>query len=154
MNKLTAITGVFLSFLIVISFTSCKKKINGCTDATADNYSVEANIDNGSCGYHGNLTTWYDNTTRDSLLANNIASVTVFVDNETFLNINPAFVLWSAEPECSTTTVGNWVSFQGVKSKTITLNVKAYDSSNAVVREWTESILMQNDVCELYQIVW
>jgi len=38
-------------FLIigVITFNSCKKTVNGCTDATADNYNSNATDDDGSC---------------------------------------------------------------------------------------------------------
>lgn len=38
-----------LSLLMVFSLTSCKKR--GCTDPTAENYSVDAEKDNGSCTY-------------------------------------------------------------------------------------------------------
>lgn len=36
----------------IISLNSCKKKISGCTDATATNYTTEATDDDGSCTYN------------------------------------------------------------------------------------------------------
>lgn len=37
--------------VIIVGLTSCKKEIYGCTDATAENYSTYATVDDGSC-YH------------------------------------------------------------------------------------------------------
>lgn len=140
--------------ILSMSILSCKKDINGCTDPTSDTYNVEANIDNGSCEYHGNLTNWYDNTTRDSLLANNVASLTIYVDNEVVQNINPIFVLWSSQPECSTTAIGNWIKMQGTKSRTISVTARALDSSNVEVRNWVQTMTINAGECELYQVIW
>jgi hypothetical protein len=149
------ITKVIVSiFIVTISIVSCKKEVNGCTDATADNYNVEANKDNGSCNYHGYLVPWYDTITRDSLLSNNVASVGVYVDNEVFQNFYPTFIMWSFEPECSTTTIGNWISMQGTKNRSISVTVKALDSSNVEVRNWVQTLTVQSDECELHQIIW
>tara|TARA_B100001540_G_scaffold305126_1_gene315667 strand:- start:2301 stop:2837 length:537 start_codon:yes stop_codon:yes gene_type:complete len=41
---------IFL-FCLCVFLSSCKKDIEGCTDNTAMNYDVEANLDNGSCIY-------------------------------------------------------------------------------------------------------
>ncbi len=38
-------------FCLCVFLSSCKKDIEGCTDNTAMNYDVEANLDNGSCIY-------------------------------------------------------------------------------------------------------
>ncbi len=140
------------SFLM--AFSSCKKNANGCTDPTSDNYDNEANVDNGSCNYHGNLVAWYDTITHDSLIANNVASVTLKVDNETFQNINPTFILWSNQPECNTTTTGNWIIMQGVKSKSVLVTAIAFDSSNTVIKSWDQSITINAGECELYKIIW
>ena len=144
---------LLLVILSLINF-SCKKDINGCTDPTSDNYNVEANLDNGSCYYHGNLTNWYDTTTRDSLLANNIASVSIYLDNEVFQNFDPNFIFWSSEPECSNTTIGNWITMEGTKSKTVSITAKAFDGANVEIRNWSQTITINAGECELYQLIW
>ncbi|MEX2483776.1 MAG: hypothetical protein WED10_04435 [Brumimicrobium sp.] len=140
--------------MFFISATSCKKEIKGCTDSTADNHMVEATVDDGSCNYHGKLTSWYDTETRDSLLNNNIASVGVYVDGENYVNYNPTFILWSDEPECSITTIGNSIQIDNTKTRTISLTVRALDSTNTEVRQWIQSMNINSGECELYKITW
>ncbi len=147
--KITIICAIFSMAIL-----SCKKNVSGCTDPMSDNYTAEANVEDGSCNYHGNLIAWYDTITRDSLLANNVASVTIFVDNETFQNINPSFILWSSQPECSTSSIGNWITMQGVKNKTISVTAKASDGSNSEIRSWSQSMTINAGECKLYQIIW
>lgn len=154
MKTQKVILSTILVFMLFISAVSCKKDVKGCTDPFADNQMIEATIDDGSCNYHGNLTSWYDTETRDSLLANNIASVGVSVDGESFINYNPTFVLWSVEPECSTTTIGNWILMDDTKTRTISLLVTALDSTNAQVRQWNQLLNIKSSECELYKITW
>jgi len=41
----------FFAFLIILSATSCKKEVEGCTDTAADNYNPDANESGGECFY-------------------------------------------------------------------------------------------------------
>jgi len=46
------------SIIVAITFASCKKE-QGCTNSIADNYSITAEEDNGSCYCNGKIT--FDN---------------------------------------------------------------------------------------------
>ena len=140
-------------FVLAIFAVSCKKDISGCTDPYSDNHNVLAGVEDGSCNYHGYLSSWYNNVTRDSLLANNIDSLTVFVDNQTFASFNPTSAQWSAEPECSS-MIGNWITMPATQTRSISLIVQGFDDSDNVVRQWTETLEIQRDSCELYEIIW
>ncbi len=112
---------LFLSLLFLgFSGVSCKKEIPGCKDEEADNYLYGATEDDGSCTYSGQLSFWYDNETRDSLVANDAENVFPFVNDSVSTNIYPDFVLWSAQPDCKTNSVGRLqVSLGHEKSKMI-----------------------------------
>jgi|GEM_PF-1419365 len=61
------ISGLFL-IIALASFNSCKEKITGCTDDTADNFNSNATEDDGSClhskhvgdSYGGGIVIWVD----------------------------------------------------------------------------------------------
>lgn len=42
----------------MFAITSCKKTIRGCTDSNASNDDVQANENDGSCKYTGQVTFW------------------------------------------------------------------------------------------------
>lgn len=135
-------------------FLSCKSDIPGCMDPSSDDFNPEATMDDGSCSYHGNLVAWYDTNTRDSLLANGVASVGIYVDNEIFQNIIPSFIIWSSQPDCSNQGIGNWITMQNEKSKYINITVKALDGANVEIRSWNQTVTINASECELYQLIW
>ena len=146
-NKLRLIG--FIS--VIIAMSSCKKDVEGCTDSTATNYNASANSDNGSCNYVAEISFWYDNATRDSLIANGVGSVTPFIDGTNLINVYPIYSLWSSQPDCKTNAVRLTVDLGHEKSKSVIFKV-AYDSLSNVVLE--DTFMMTNGECELYQIVW
>ena len=81
------------------------------------------------------------------------SSVNILVDNESFQTIFPPFILWSAQPECSTSTIGNWITMTGTQSRTISLHVEAKNGA-ALVQQWDETITIEGNHCELYKITW
>lgn len=54
MKKITQI--VLVSAISAFSMFSCTKP--GCTEENATNYSVDANEDDGTCNYRGDITFW------------------------------------------------------------------------------------------------
>lgn len=49
-----------ICLITVFIFTSsCKKRVSGCTNITADNYNSNADDDDGSCKYSGDVTFYY-----------------------------------------------------------------------------------------------
>jgi hypothetical protein len=47
-----------LMLVLLLSMTSCKTTVNGCTDSSAINYNSKATQDDGSCQYGGQLIFW------------------------------------------------------------------------------------------------
>lgn len=52
------VRNLLIFMILVILTSSCKKKVPGCTDASATNYNSSATSDNGSCTYNGSVTFW------------------------------------------------------------------------------------------------
>ncbi len=73
-NISVLIAVIFLSTL----FVSCKKRISGCTNASADNFNTDAVDDDGSCKYSGDVTFYYRAAQSQSITpAINQATVTI-----------------------------------------------------------------------------
>jgi len=49
---------LFAAMLLISTMSGCRKDIYGCTDPTATNYAPNANVDNGTCKYYGNIMFW------------------------------------------------------------------------------------------------
>ena len=88
---------LFYSLFITLTFSSCKKE--GCTDSKAENYSEEANEDDGSCEYAGEVVVWWNQTTSDNLMNDGIDGLYLFLDG---VDSGQSWtgVYWSSAPSC------------------------------------------------------
>ncbi len=133
-------------------FVSCKKKdINGCTDTDAVNYAYEANTEDGSCLYSGEISFWYDNQTRDSLLSNALGAVIPYVNDSSMINVYPQFISWTQEPDCHTNAIRVNVDLGHQKSKFVKFSICYDNLANVAIQD---SVMVSNQGCNLYKIVW
>ena len=56
--KIKALVTISIISIGLIAFSSCSKKVSGCTDSAAGNYTSSAEEDDGSCYYTGDVTFW------------------------------------------------------------------------------------------------
>ncbi len=96
MKKISFIPfGIFL--IAGILFTGCKKE--GCTDGDATNFSEEADEDDGTCKYEGEVIFWYGKATSEFLVGDGAQTLTYYVDNA-IVGSTAATVFDTAEPAC------------------------------------------------------
>jgi len=89
-----------LLFLIFLSFLySCKKNVNGCIDAWANNNCQNCNsATNDLCEYSSDGVFWYQSSTGDSLEANGIYSLSYYIDDQ-FIGTSPVYHgYWPLDP--------------------------------------------------------
>ena len=98
-----------LGCLATLAVVSCKK-VEGCMDADATNYNVEAEKDDGSCTYNysGEISFWFNESRSNDLVFSGVTSLTVYFDDVSVGTIDPSE--WAVGPECNgenrfTTTV-------------------------------------------------
>ncbi len=74
---------ISLTILIALSINSCKKKIYGCTNWDALNYSLSANTDDGSCFFASDI-----NTDKQRIFIENF---NLTFTNQSFYSYSPSF---------------------------------------------------------------
>jgi hypothetical protein len=93
--KLTFTTLLFSSLLML---SSCTKE-QGCKDGNAVNFDSEAEEDDGSCTYEGQVVMWYGEAVAGSLVENEITSLTYYVDGQ-IVGSSAASIFWTSAPTC------------------------------------------------------
>lgn len=90
-----------LAFTAIISATAilsgCKQE--GCTNPDAVNYSSEADTDDGSCTYEGEIVFWYGQAASELVVDYAGKSLIFYVDGQ-LVGSTAAAVYWNSAPDC------------------------------------------------------
>ncbi len=125
-------TVLFSAFTI----SSCGADTPGCNQATATNYDVKADANDGSCRYICDATFWMDSTTVANFATAEVTSLTYFLDGFDF-GSSGVTTPYASAPECGATgTLSISYNLNKEQSKTAVLVVKNQDD----VEVYTTSI--------------
>jgi hypothetical protein len=93
LQKLTvlALTGA------VVALSGCKQE--GCTNPDAVNYSSDADTDDGSCTYEGEVVFWYGAAASQMVIDYYGKSLEFYVDGQ-LVGSTAAAVYWNGAPDC------------------------------------------------------
>jgi hypothetical protein len=140
---------LLILLVAIVSFSSCKKE-EGCTDPTATSYNSEAEVDNGSCQYEGEVVFWYGSSTSQGLIDFDSNSLTFYVDG-VVVGSTSSSVFWTAAPNCGdnasitvTENLGN------VKSRSLIYSVEDQDGYEL----WSDIVNFEANTCEAIELVW
>ena len=140
---------LLILLVAIVSFSSCKKE-EGCTDPTATSYNSEAEVDNGSCQYEGEVVFWYGSSTSQGLIDFDSNSLTFYVDG-VVVGSTSSSVFWTSAPNCGdnasitvTENLGN------VKSRSLIYSVE--DQDGYVL--WSDIANFEANTCEAIELVW
>ena len=118
-------------FILIMTMSGCHRDIYGCTDPAAANYARNANVDNGSCRYNGNVMFWFDRN-------NGVGTVTI---NGQSANIN-GFVTGGV-PNCGNNVSANFTLQEGSY---------IYSASATNGLTWNDTATVFANNCQLYQL--
>ena len=143
MKKVMMIVGTgALMAIAPLTFTSCGKK--GCTDKDAENYCSECKKDDGSCTYEGSVQFWYNQSTSQYLVNNDITGLEIYVDGE-LIGSYATTVYFTSAPNCSESSVVRKTKDLG-KSKSASGSYVVKDSETGTTL-WQGSFTYQANTC-------
>ena len=145
-KKLLSLTAIFV---FCFAFTSCKKE-EGCTDKNAANYSVDAEEDDGTCTYKGNVVFWYNQATSEGLQFDLSSSLSFYVDG-VIVGSTATSQYWTGGPVCGANgsiTVEKDLGL--VKSKSYSYQVK--DDWGDVI--WSGNVSFDANTCLAFELTY
>ena len=139
---------ILILFLVGAVSTSCGK-VQGCTDASAKNFSTEAEEDDGSCTYEGEIIFWYMQSVSSSLSSDGITSLAYYVEGE-LVGSSAASVFHTSSPDCGANgTVTVTRDLGSAKSKQYVFRV--IDSENDEI-VWEGTLNFKANTCTALQL--
>lgn len=146
MKKRISFQIITLSFLSVISFTSCKEE--GCMDPDSKTFNANADKDDGSCKYEGSVVFYYDDLTSLLLLDEGVTALTYYVDGS-IIGSTAADVYSTNVPSCgSSGSISKTIDLGSNKSKSITY--KIVDDTGDIL--WEGSYSVKANTCHAIDI--
>ncbi|MFM2195798.1 MAG: hypothetical protein RL092_1398 [Bacteroidota bacterium] len=144
---------IFILFVAAsLALVSCKKS-EGCTDSKAANYNPDADSDNGSCTYKGNLVFWWKQSFSDSCAAYGVTAINVSVDNSFIGSAPVATQYFAGVPECFSSGALTHTADFGT-SKTKRVNVKYELFSGATSLGSVSEDLLIDGGCDSWELEW
>lgn len=99
LNRLIMKKQIFLlSGLLITILTIQGCKVEGCTDADAVNYSLDADTDDGSCEYSGSVVFWYGEEV--AVEKQQWATAYTFWVDGQIVGSQAVSVYWNGAPDC------------------------------------------------------
>jgi hypothetical protein len=136
-----------ITFLLLM-ISSCKKE--GCTDADATNYNIDAKKDDGSCTYEGSVVFWYDETVATNLVTDGAVSLTYSVGG-VLAGSQAANIYWTGAPECGqNSSITYTYNLGGVKTNALTYSIK--DQTDW--EYWSGLVNIDANTCKSVQLIW
>ena len=138
----------FILLLFVLGTAGCKKK-EGCTDVSAINYDKEAEKNDGSCQFEGNLVMWFNFDSAQYFEDDGTATLDFYVDDEYQGTLSVGDYRLS-EPLCGDSKAITYTTTFGATSyKTVTYDVY-YDNGYKVSSGWIDVKAKQCIKLEIY----
>jgi hypothetical protein len=143
-------TKFVLMFAVVAMMAATGCKTDGCTDPNAVNFDSEADNNDGSCQFEGEVVFWYNEAAADGLIDFGSNSLTFYVDGAV-VGSTAANVFWTAGPACGangsitvTRDLGNTTN--------IALPYRVEDDFGDVI--WDGIVNFSANTCEAVELVW
>jgi hypothetical protein len=130
----------------VMLFSSCKKE--GCTDKNATNYSPDADQDDGTCKFEGQIVFWYSEATATWLVNEGSSSLTYYFDG-VIVGSSASNVFWTAAPACGANSSITVTKDMGL-SKTKSYTYSVVDGSGVTL--WTGTVTLDANTCLAFQL--
>ena len=130
-----------------ILWIGCAKE-QGCTDNSAVNYDSAAEENDNSCTYEGSMVVYYDETTSNTLVADDAVSLTYYLDNQV-IGSSAANVFFVGNPNCGDNgTISVTKSLGSSKSKSY--NLQVIDQTGFIY--WDLNVALEANVCLALEI--
>ncbi len=146
MKRLITITILGMS---LFSLQSCRPE-EGCTNKDATNYSPDAEKDDGSCKYTGEIVFWYNASSSANLINYPSSSLTFYVDGAV-VGSTATNVYWTAAPDCgqnATITVSKDLGTSTSKSYSYVVK----DNDDYII--WQGTVNFEANTCTAYQLTF